>query len=312
MESYNHKEIEKKWQEKWQKDNLYKTADEVPGKKNIFALMEFPYPSGNLHIGHWYAFALPDIFARTKRMQGYNVMLPIGFDAFGLPAENAAIKRGLDPKKWTYENITYMEKQLQSMGNSFDWSRKIITADPEYYKWTQWLFLQFYKKDLAYKKKASVNWCPSCQTVLANEQVKDGKCERCDSEVIQKDLEQWFFKITDYAERLISDMKDLKWPEEIKTAQRNWIGKSEGTELEFEVVSSKQTVVREKIEVFTTRADTLFGVTYLVVAPEHEIVKKILNHELGIRNYEKVKEYAEKTKNRTEIERTDARRKRRE
>jgi len=304
QDKYDHKEIEAKWQDIWKKNNLYKTEDEVKDKKNFYALVEFPYPSGNLHIGHWYAFALPDIFARMKRMRGYNVMFPIGFDAFGLPAENAAIKRGLDPKKWTYENIAYMEKQLASMGNSFDWSRKVITSDPEYYKWTQWLFLKLYEKGLAYKKKGSVNWCPSCMTVLANEQVVAGKCERCGTEVVQKDLEQWFFKITDYAERLLSDMEGLKWPEEIKTAQRNWIGKSEGAEIEFSlVVSSKQLVAREKIKVFTTRADTLFGATYLVVAPEHELIEKLKGE---IKNWEEVEKYINQTKSKTEIERTDA------
>jgi len=305
-EKYDHKEIEKKWQEKWQEDNLYKTPDEVAGKNNFYALVEFPYPSGNLHIGHWYAFAVPDIFVRAKRMQGFNVMFPIGFDAFGLPAENAAIKNKVDPRKWTYENIAYMEKQLQSMGNSFDWSRKVITADPEYYKWTQWLFLKLYEKGLAYKKKASVNWCPSCNTVLANEQVKDGKCERCDSEVIQKDLEQWFFKITDYAERLLSDMENLDWPEEIKTAQRNWIGKSEGTSFKFEIRNPKSET-KEEIEVFTTRADTLFGVTYLVLAPEHPwLAQEILNPKSEIRNKSEIQNYINQTKNKTEIERTDA------
>ena len=215
-----------------------------------------------------------------------------------MPAENAAIKRGLDPKKWTYENIAYMERQLASMGNSFDWSRKVITSDPEYYRWTQWLFLEFFKKGLAYKKKALVNWCPSCQTVLANEQVVNGKCERCGSEVIQKDLEQWFFKITDYAERLLSDLDNLDWPEPIKDAQRNWIGKSSGATFEFKIKNSKL-----KIDVFTTRADTLFGATYLVLAPEH---KEIENLKLKIENWDEVQDYINGAKNKTEIERTDA------
>ena len=309
MESYNHKEIEKKWQEKWQEQNLYKTLDEVKGKENFYTLVEFPYPSGNLHIGHWYAFAVPDIFARTKRMQGYNVMFPIGFDAFGLPAENAAIKRGLDPRKWTYENIAYMEKQLQSMGNSFDWSRKVITSDPEYYKWTQWLFLKLYEKGLVYKKKASVNWCPSCNTVLANEQVITGKCERCGTEVIQKDLEQWFFKITDYAERLLSDLDNLKWPEPIKEAQRNWIGKSKGAIIKFPISNLPDGEMGSQflIEVFTTRADTLFGVTYIVVAPEYEwLTQEIQNPNSQISNKSEIEKYIKETRNKTEIERTDA------
>ncbi len=298
QEKYDHKEIEKKWQKFWKENKLYETLDQDGNKPNFYTLVEFPYPSGNLHIGHWYAFAVPDIFARTKRMQGYNVMFPIGFDAFGLPAENAAIKHGVDPRKWTYENISYMEKQLQSMGNSFDWSRKVITSDPEYYKWTQWLFLKLYEKGLAYKKKASVNWCPKDNTVLANEQVIGGKCERCGTEVVQKDLEQWFFKITDYAERLLSDLDNLKWPEAIKEAQRNWIGKSEGTELEFGIKDFGGV-----ISVFTTRADTLFGVTYLVVAPEHEIIE---NFKLKIKNWSEVQNYIKETKSKTEIERTDA------
>jgi leucyl-tRNA synthetase len=298
MQNYDHKEIEKRWQKKWQEDNLYKTLDEVKGKQNFYTLVEFPYPSGNLHIGHWYAFAVPDIYARAKRMQGYNVMFPIGFDAFGLPAENAAIKNKVDPHKWTYENIAYMERQLQSMGNSFDWSRKVITSDPEYYRWTQWLFLKLYEKGLVYKNKASVNWCPKDNTVLANEQVVAGKCERCGTEVVQKDLEQWFFKITDYAERLLSDLDGLKWPEPIKEAQRNWIGKSEGAEIEFEIKGLGG------VKVFTTRADTLFGVTYLVVAPEHPVIEKL--KDLKIENWKEIEKYIKETKSKTEIERMDA------
>ncbi|MEK7669034.1 MAG: leucine--tRNA ligase [Patescibacteria group bacterium] len=305
QEKYNHKEIEKKWQKKWREDNLYKTSDKVKGKDNFYALVEFPYPSGNLHIGHWYAFAVPDIFVRTKRMQGFNVMFPIGFDAFGLPAENAAIKNKINPRDWTYQNIAYMEKQLQSMGNSFDWSRKVVTSDPEYYKWTQWLFLKLYEKGLTYKKKAFVNWCPSCNTVLANEQVKDGRCERCETEVVQKDLEQWFFKITDYAERLLSDLDGLKWPEPIKEAQRNWIGKSEGTEISFQLISSSKQQVAS-INVFTTRADTLKGATYVVIAPEYEwLQKEILNPKSEITNKSEIQNYTNQTKNKTEIERTN-------
>ncbi len=300
MKNYDHKEIEKKWQEKWKEEKIYE-AKENSDKEKFYTLVEFPYPSGNLHIGHWYAFAVPDIFARKKRMEGYNVLFPIGFDAFGLPAENAAIKRGLDPKKWTYENIAYMEKQLESMGASFDWSRKVITADPEYYKWTQWLFLEFFKKGLVYKKQAKVNWCPQDNTVLANEQVISGKCERCGTEVIQKDLEQWFFKITDYAERLLSDLETLKWPEAIKESQKNWIGKSEGAVIRFKIKDDR--LKNEEIEIFTTRADTLFGATVLVLAPEH---KEIQNLKSEIKNWGEVEKYLENTKNKTEIERTDA------
>lgn len=301
-EKYDHKDIENKWQAKWAEDKAYETPDKVEGKNNFYTLVEFPYPSGNLHVGHWYAFAVPDIFARAKRMKGFNVLYPIGFDAFGLPAENAAIKRGLNPKKWTYENIEYMEKQLESMGASFDWSRKVVTSDPEYYKWTQWLFLKLYEKGLAYKKKANVNWCPKDQTVLANEQVVQGRCERCGSSVEQKDLEQWFFKITDYAERLISDLELLDWPEPIKDSQRNWIGKSEGVEIDFEL-RIKNYELSDKIKIFTTRADTLFGATYLVLAPEHKIIK---NLKLKIENWEEVEKYVSKTKNKTEIDRTSA------
>lgn len=230
---YDHKLIEKKWRLEWEKNKIYTTPDKVPGKDNFYLLVEFPYPSGNLHVGHWYAFAVPDILARAKRMKGQNVLYPIGFDAFGLPAENAAIKNKINPRKWTYENIAYMTKQIESMGTSFDWSRQVITADPEYYKWTQWLFLQFYKNGLVYQRETAVNWCPKDQTVLANEQVVDGKCERCDSEVIQKQMLQWNFKITDYADRLIDDLEALDWPEQIKASQRNWIGRSEGAEIDF-------------------------------------------------------------------------------
>ncbi|MBI5456605.1 leucine--tRNA ligase [Candidatus Kaiserbacteria bacterium] len=233
MRKYDHRKIEKKWQQKWAKAKLYKTADTVKGKKNYYLLTEFPYPSGNLHVGHWYAFSVPDILTRHLRMQGKNVLYPIGFDAFGLPAENAAIKNKLNPRKWTYGNIAYMKKQMASMGASFDWSREVITCDPEYYKWTQWQFLQFFKNGLAYRKETAVNWCPSCKTVLANEQVVDGRCERCKTEVIQKQMLQWNLRITKYADRLVDDLKELDWPEQIKESQRNWIGRSEGAEIDF-------------------------------------------------------------------------------
>lgn len=299
MEGYNHKDIEKKWQERWETDGLYKTPDNIVGKENFYTLVEFPYPSGNLHIGHWYAFAVPDIFARFKRMQGFNVMYPIGFDSFGLPAENAAIKRSLDPKEWTYSNIDYMSGQLRSMGNMFDWSRKVVTSDPEYYKWTQWLFIELFKKGLAYKKKGLVNWCPSCQTVLANEQVVDGTCERCGTEVTKKDLEQWYFKITDYAEKLLKGLDELNWPEPIKESQRNWIGKSEGAEFTFNLSTG------DEVNVFTTRADTLFGVTYIVLAPEHPLVGDLLSK---VENETEIETYIKQAQAKTEIERTDAKR----
>src|SRR3989338_6344020 len=236
MKSYDHKSIEKKWTKLWEKDALYKTSDKVKGKDNFYLLVEFPYPSGNLHVGHWYAFAVPDILARFRRMQGKNVLYPIGFDAFGLPAENAAIKHKLNPRKWTYDNIAYMKKQIRSMGASFDWSREVITCDPAYYKWTQWQFLQFFKKGFAYQKETAVNWCPKDKTVLANEQVIDGRCERCETEVVQKQMLQWNLRITDYADRLIDDLEGLNWPEQIKESQRNWIGRSEGAEIDFPLI----------------------------------------------------------------------------
>jgi leucyl-tRNA synthetase/predicted esterase YcpF (UPF0227 family) len=236
MKAYDHKKIEKKWQQFWAKHKIYSTPDKAVGKDNFFLLVEFPYPSGNLHVGHWYAFAIPDILARTKRMQGKNVLYPIGFDAFGLPAENAAIQRGINPRTWTKQNIAYMSKQVRSMGTSFDWSREVQTIDPAYYKWTQWMFLQFFKKGLAYQKETAVNWCPKDKTVLANEQVVEGKCERCGSEVVQRQMLQWNLKITEYADRLVDDLDALDWPEPIKDAQRAWIGRSEGAEIDFPLV----------------------------------------------------------------------------
>ena len=296
MSKYNHKQIEKKWQHEWEKQGLYETKDNVRGKKNYYALVEFPYPSGNLHIGHWYAFSVPDIFARYKRMQGLNVLFPVGFDSFGLPAENAAIKNRINPKKWTYGNISRMEAQLRSMGASFDWSRQIITSDPEYYKWTQWLFLKLYEKGLAYKKRAIVNWDPVDKTVLANEQIlPDGTAERSGAIVEKKELEQWFLKITDYAERLLKDLDGLSWPEEIKQSQREWIGKSEGALIQFPISN-----FQFPIDVFTTRPDTLFGVTYLVLAPEHE---EISNLKSQISNREDVERYVEKAKRKSEKDR---------
>lgn len=300
-ESFDHKTIEARWQKKWADENLYETLNTAEGKENYYLLVEYPYPSGNLHIGHWYAFAVPDIFARTLRMQGKNVLFPIGFDSFGLPAENAAIKHGLDPKKWTYDNIATMTTQLESMGNSFDWSRKVVASDPEYHKWTQWLFQKFFEKGLAYKKKAAVNWCESCKTVLANEQVVQGVCERCKNPVTQKALEQWFVKITDYAERLLSNLDTLNWPEEIKESQRNWIGKSEGAEIDFTLKNRD-----EKVRVFTTRPDTLYGATYMVLAPEHELVEALKD---AIENWDEIAAYMEKTKRKTELERTEAKEK---
>lgn len=300
---YDHKKIEKKWQQHWAKHKIYTTPDKAPGKDNFYLLVEFPYPSGNLHVGHWYAFAVPDILARMTRMTGKNVLYPIGFDAFGLPAENAAIKHGLNPRTWTEKNIAYMTKQIQSMGTSFDWSRKVSTIDPAYYRWTQWLFLQLYKKGLTYQKQTAVNWCPKDKTVLANEQVINGRCERCDSEVVQKQMLQWNMKITDYADRLVDDLDALDWPEQIKESQRNWIGRSEGAEIDFKIAGSDVFVT-----VFTTRADTLFGGTYLVLAPEHPFVTAALKGEgplASVTNADEVRRYVDSANKKTELERQE-------
>jgi len=295
MRSYNPQKIEGKWQKLWEESRLYQTSDKVGGKKNFYHLVMFPYPSGDLHIGHWYNFAGADVFARLKRLQGFNVMSPMGFDAFGLPAENAAISRKIHPKDWTYKNIQRMREQLKSIGACYDWQREITTCEPEYYKWTQWMFLQLYKQGLAYRAKVPCNFCPSCKTVLANEQVIEGKCERCDSEVIQKEIEQWLFRMTDYVKELIEDLELLDWPETTKIMQKNWIGKSEGWEIHFPVVNSKLSV-----SVFTTRADTLSGATYLVLSPEHPIIEKLKPQ---IVNYKFVREYIEESKKKTERER---------
>lgn len=236
---YNPSDIEKKWQQYWEENQTYKVENKVEGKENFYALSEFSYPSGNLHVGHWYAFAVPDIYARYKRMTGCNVLYPMGFDSFGLPAENAAIKRGLDPRKWTYENMEYMKAQLKNMGAMFDWDRTLATSDPDYYKWTQWMFTQFYSNDLIERSLTKTNWCESCKTVLANEQVVGGLCERCDSEVIQKDMAQWMLKITEFADELHDDLEDLDWDHSIKAAQREWIGRKEGSLIPFKIQESE-------------------------------------------------------------------------
>ncbi|OGZ02970.1 MAG: leucine--tRNA ligase [Candidatus Liptonbacteria bacterium RIFCSPLOWO2_12_FULL_60_15] len=295
---YDFKAIEKKWQKAWEKRGIFKAKDRVPGVENFYHLVMFPYPSGDLHIGHWYNFAPADVFARFMRMTGHNVMSPIGFDAFGLPAENAAIKRNIHPRDWTLKNVETMTEQMKSMGNSYDWSRLVVTCLPEYYKWNQWLFLQFLKHGLAYRKKAPANWCPSCKTVLANEQVVEGRCERCATEVVQKEIEQWLLKITDYAERLLNDLAGLDWPEKTKTMQRNWIGRSEGATLSFSVKGTGET-----IEVFTTRPDTLFGATYVVLTPTHPLLAK---GTLQIANRSEVEEYIKTAGHKTEQERLAA------
>ena len=262
-------QIESKWQKKWEDSKLHSfNKDNVKEKKYVLEM--FSYPSGSkLHVGHWYNYGLSDTYARFCRMNGFEVFQPMGFDAFGLPAENYAIKTGIHPEDSTLQNIETMEKQLKAMGAMFDWDYEVKTCMPDYYKWTQWCFLKLYEKGLAYRKQAPVNWCDSCNTVLANEQVVDGRCERCDSEIVKKNLTQWFFKITDYAERLLQNLPGLDWPEKTKTMQKNWIGKSVGGEITFEIVGG------EKFTVFTTRADTLYGCTYAVLAPEHPLTKKI-------------------------------------
>lgn len=294
-ERYLFDKIESKWQKTWLEQKVGKTDDD--GKPKYYALAMFPYPSGNLHMGHVRNYSIVDVIARYQRMQGYDVLHPIGWDAFGLPAENAAIKNQTPPAEWTWQNIANMKRQLQEMGISYDWDREVATCHPEYYRWTQWVFLQFYKHGLVYKKKAAVNWCPSCATVLANEQVVDGGCERCDTTVTKKDLEQWFFKITDYSERLLNDLDKLSgWPEKVKTMQRNWIGRSEGAEAKFKVQDRD-----DMISVFTTRIDTVFGVSYLVLAPEHPLVMNLVR---GTEYEAEVLAFVEKMKGLNEIDRT--------
>lgn len=286
--------IDKKWQDKWEKTNLYK-FDEKRMDKKLYVLEMFSYPSGaQLHAGHWFNYGPVDSWARMKRMQGYNVFQPMGFDAFGLPAENYAIKTGIHPKDSTEKNIATMEKQLKSMGAMFNWENEVVTCRPDYYKWTQWLFLKLYEHGLAYRKNAPVNWCPSCNTVLANEQVIEGHCERCDSEVTKKNLTQWFLKITDYADELLEKLDDLDWPEKTKAMQKHWIGKSTGAEVTFKVAGSDIT-----FNTFTTRIDTLFGVSYVVLAPENELVDKLTT----TANKEKVEAYKEAAAKQSEIER---------
>ena len=297
-ERYFPQKNEKEILEQWEKNNTFKTYNDSD-KPKYYALSMFPYPSGKLHMGHVRNYTITDVIARFKKMNGYNVLHPIGWDSFGLPAENAAMQHGANPAKWTDENIAYMTKQLKMMGLSYDWDREVTTCKPEYYKWTQWLFLQLYKKGLAYKKEAAVNWCEKCGTVLANEQVIDGKCWRCDSVVEKKYLSQWFFKITDYAERLLQDLDKLEgWGENVKTMQANWIGKSEGAILKFKVVDAPDGKELE-IPVFTTRPDTVHGITYLVVAPEYKDIELLTTPE----NKEKVEEYRQNARRMTEIER---------
>lgn len=286
--------IDKKWQDKWEETKLYKFDPNKEGEK-LYVLEMFSYPSGSqLHAGHWFNYGPVDSWARMKRMQGYNVFQPMGFDAFGLPAENFAIKTGIHPKDSTDKNIETMEKQLRAMGAMFNWENEVITCNPDYYKWTQWVFLKLYEKGLAYRKKAPVNWCPSCNTVLANEQVVDGECERCSTEVTKKDLTQWFLKITDYADELLEKLDTLDWPEKTVAMQKHWIGKSTGAEVTFKVKDSDL-----KFDVFTTRVDTLNGVTYVVLAPENPLVDKLTTAEYK----DSVENYKEEAKKQSDIER---------
>ena len=266
---YEFSSIDKKWQDKWDEVEAFKVSNDY-SKPKYYTLIEFPYPSGQgLHIGHPRPYTAMDIVSRKKRMEGYNVLFPMGWDAFGLPTENYAIKNHIHPKIVTENNIKHFKEQLKSIGYSFDWSREINTTDPEYFKWTQWIFLQLYKKGLAYKKEMNVNFCTSCKCVLANEEVVNGACERCGSEVVHKVKSQWMLKITEYAQRLIDDLADVDFLERIKTQEINWIGRSEGAEVQF------STTMGDDVTVYTTRPDTLFGATYMVMSPEHALIEKI-------------------------------------
>ncbi|WP_334304328.1 leucine--tRNA ligase [Anaerovorax odorimutans] len=296
MDKYNFTEIEAKWQKKWKEADVFKTVEDE-NKEKYYVLEMFPYPSGKLHMGHVRNYSIGDVIARFKTMKGFNVLHPMGWDSFGLPAENAAIKHGAAPSEWTWNNIDEMRDQLAELGLSYDWDREVATCHPDYYKWMQWIFIQFYKKGLAYKKENPVNWCPSCQTVLANEQVVDGKCERCGAEVGKKELSQWYFKITDYADRLLENLDKLPgWPEKVKIMQKNWIGKSIGAEVTFDIEGFDK-----GLDIFTTRPDTLYGVTYMVLAPEHPYLKELV---AGSEYEPAVNAYLDRVQHMTDIERT--------
>ncbi|MCK4385264.1 MAG: leucine--tRNA ligase, partial [candidate division Zixibacteria bacterium] len=295
MKSYPFKEIESRWQKIWEESKLYK-APHHPEKK-YYMLVMFAYPSGDIHMGHFRNFVIGDVVARYKMMHRFQVLHPFGWDSFGLPAELAAIKRRIHPKEWTMQNIKTSDLTLKKCGISFDWDREVITSEPDYYKWTQWMFLKLYENNLAYREKSFVNWCPGCKTVLANEQVEQGKCWKCESPVGKRELEQWFFRITAYADRLLKDLDKLKgWPESVKILQRNWIGKSDGVEIDFSIENSG-----EKISVFTTRPDTIYGVTFMAIAPENNLLK-ILN--MDSKHRQAVEDYIEKASKKTEIERS--------
>ena len=295
--AYNFKDIEKKWQDHWEKEGTFNASSDYT-KKKWYGLIEFPYPSGQgLHVGHPRSYTALDIVARKRRLQGYNVLYPIGFDAFGLPAENFAIKNHIHPKIITEQNINHFKQQLKSLGFSFDWSREINTTDPNYYKWTQWIFIQLYKKGLAYKTTMPINFCTGCKVGLANEEVVNGVCERCGSEVVQKEKSQWMLKITEYAQRLIDDLDDVNFLDKIKTQQINWIGRSEGAEVIFKIANEDQ-----YLKIYTTRPDTLFGATYMVVAPEHNIIKTL---ESKITNIQEIKEYQRQASLKSDFERSE-------
>ena len=297
MDRYNPNSIEKKWQKYWEENKTFKTSDDK-SKEKFYALVEFPYPSGQgLHVGHPRPYTALDIVSRKRRMQGYNVLYPMGWDAFGLPTENFAIKNKIRPEIVTENNIKNFKRQMQSIGFSFDWDREINTTDPDYYKWTQWIFIQMFKKGLAYKKEMPINWCPSCKTGLANEEVINGHCERCGGEVIRKVKNQWMLKITEYADRLIDDLKDVDYLDRIKSQQINWIGRSYGAEIKFPLKE-----VDEKITVFTTRADTIFGATYMVISVDHPLIEKYSDQ---IKNIEEIRSYRQEVAKKSELERTD-------
>ena len=297
MKNYNPAAIEERWQRYWESENFYRTRIDKSRPK-YYVLEMFPYPSGKLHMGHMRVYSIGDVLARFLHMRGYNVIHPMGWDAFGLPAENAAIEHGVNPAVWTAQNIEQMKKQQNRLGISYDWDREVTSCLPDYYRWTQWLFLLMYKRGLAYKKKAAVNWCPQCETVLANEQVEGGLCWRCSSEVQQRELEQWFLRITDYADRLLNDLALLEdWPERVKSMQQNWIGRSEGAEIAFEL----KEFPGEKLSVFTTRPDTLFGVTYMVIAPEHPLVPRLV---AGTEREQEILDFVAQIRRKTELERT--------
>ncbi|HKK21352.1 MAG TPA: class I tRNA ligase family protein, partial [candidate division Zixibacteria bacterium] len=296
LDRYNFKEIESRWQKTWDETGLFR-APEMPSHDNKFyMLVMFAYPSGDIHMGHFRNYIIGDAVARQQMMLGKSVLHPFGWDAFGLPAERAAIKRHIHPQEWTLQNIAQSRATLQKVGISFDWSREVTSCLPDYYKWTQWMFVELFKKGLAYRKRGFVNWCPEDKTVLANEQVKDGKCERCGTEVVKKEQVQWYFKITDYADRLIDDLDDLPdWPDNVKTMQKEWIGRSYGAEIDFTIEETG-----EKLPVFTTRPDTIFGVTFMAIAPEAEILGHL---KLSGDEKRRVDEYRKQALSRTDIER---------